>query len=352
MTPEPAEPRGARRRWRLPVAAAVGLVLAAGAVFYLGGGYDRWQDGRSLAGLCHGSVDTAEVRALLGADRVRGKDAGAPEGLAACSVDDAGSPGNGYLDVRIDRGAEGVGTALHTLGRDRPSLATSMVMPLGHGRRGVLDLQGRAGATAVTALDCPGQGKEGLLVTVHTVPAGGDRLLDDPAQRARFARIAARAADGAARVWGCTAPSGPEITDVPADTRYVKVPDGAASGTCAGLSGTVNESPADPDAPVEDCFLYAGQDAPRFRLGAYYPPFANRLPAVADYPVTGPAGGRDGLAWATAACPGGGTALFTVDTVFDGNRAAAPDPALEKDALRTFATRSAQRHGCSAPQLP
>ncbi|MET8539228.1 hypothetical protein ABZW03_01015 [Kitasatospora sp. NPDC004799] len=352
MTPGPAEPRGARRRWRLPVAAAVGLALAAGAVFYLGGGYDRWQDGRSLAGLCHGSVDTAEVADLLGVDRVRGKDAAAPEGLAACSVDNADSPGNGSLDVRVDRGERGVGTALHALDRDRPSLATSMVMPLGHGRRGVLDLQGRAGATAVVALACPAPGAEELLVTVHTLPAGGRNLLDDPARRARFARVAARAADGAARVWGCTAPAGPEITEVPADTRYVKVPDGAARGTCAGLPGVTNESPADPGAPVEDCFLYAGQDAPRFRLGAYYPPFAAVLPSVADYPVTGPAGGRDGLAWATAGCPGGATALFTVDTVFDGNRAAAPDPALEKEALRTFAARSAQRHGCSPPHLP
>ncbi|WP_262987114.1 hypothetical protein [Streptomyces sp. CBMA156] len=41
-----------------------------------------------------------------------------------------------------------------------------------------------------------------------------------------------------------------------------------------------------------------------------------------------------------------------MDTVFDGDRTGAPDPALEKDALRGFATRSAQRHGCSAPQLP
>ncbi|MFG2904097.1 hypothetical protein ACGF13_03370 [Kitasatospora sp. NPDC048286] len=352
MTAEPAEPRGARRRWRLPVAAAVGLVLVAGAVFYLGGGYDRWQDGRSLAGLCHGSVDTAEVEDLLGVDRARGKDAKAPEGLAGCSVDNAGNPGNGFLDVRIDRSQERADGALHRLGRDRPNLSTTMVMPLGHGRRGVLDLQGRIGATAVVALDCPAPNSPGLLITVGAVPADGNYVLDDPARRARFARVAARAADGAARVWGCTAPSGPQITEVPSDTRYVKVADGAATGTCAGLSGTTNESAADPDALIEDCFLYAGQDAPRFRLGAYYPPFADVLPAVADYPVTGPAGAKDDVAWATATCPGGTTALFTVATVFDGNHTAAPDPALEKDALRTFAARSAQRHGCSAPQLP
>ncbi|MFD4659305.1 hypothetical protein ACFWP2_27155 [Kitasatospora sp. NPDC058444] len=346
MTPGPAEPRGARRRWRLPVAAAVGLVLAAGAVFYLGGGYDRWQDGRSLAGLCHGSVDTAEVKALLGGDRVRGKEAEAPEGLASCTVVAAGKPSGGFLDVRVGRAPEEAGRALHDLQRDRPNLATTMVMPFGQGRRGVLDLEGRLRTTAVLPLDCPNSA--GLLVTVESVALKGD----DPAQRARFARIAARAADGAARVWGCTAPSGAEITEVPADTRYAKVPDGAANGTCAGLPGLTGEAPADPNAPIEDCFLYAGQDTPRFRLGAYYPPFADVLPSVADYPVTGPAGARDDLAWATATCPGGATALFTVDAVFDGSRAGAPDPALEKAALRTFATRSAQRHGCSAPQLP
>ncbi|WP_224283219.1 hypothetical protein [Streptomyces sp. LS1784] len=350
MTPEPAEPRGARRRWRLPVAAAVGLVLAAGAVFYLGGGYDRWQDGRSLAGLCHGSVDTAEVKALLGVDRVRGKDAEAPEGLAACSVVNAGKPSGGFLNVRVGRAPDEVGRALHDLQRDRPNLATTMVMPFGHGRRGVLDLEGRLRTTAVLPLNCPSPNSAGLLVTVESVSHKGNST--DPAQRARFARIAARAADGAARVWGCTAPSGPEITEVPADTRYAKVPDGAASGTCAGLPGISAESPADPNAPIEDCFLYAGQDTPRFRLGAYYPPFADVLPSVADYPVTGPAGGKDGLAWATATCPGGATALFTVDTVFDGNRVGAPGPAQEKEALRTFAARSAQSHGCSAPQLP
>ncbi|WP_316522532.1 hypothetical protein [Kitasatospora brasiliensis] len=352
MTPEPAEPRGARRRWRLPVAAAVGLALAAGAVFYLGGGYDRWQDGRSLAGLCHGSVDAAEVEDLLGVDRVRGKDVNGPDGLASCSLDNADNPGNGYLDVRIARGEAGVVQALHTLGRDRPDLATSMVMPLGHGHRGVLDLKGRSDSAAVVALDCRDRGEEGLLVTVRTVPANGKYVHDDPARRARFARVAARAAQGAARVWGCTAPSGPEITEVPADDRYVKVADGAAGGTCAGLPGITGESPADPGAPIEDCFLYAGQDTPRFRLGAYYPPFAEFLPAVADYPVTGPAGAKDDVAWATAGCPGGATALFTVSTVFDGDRVGAPDPALEKEALRTFATRSAQRHGCSAPHLP
>ncbi|MFJ6617395.1 hypothetical protein ACIQOW_07415 [Kitasatospora sp. NPDC091335] len=352
MTPESAGPRAARRRWRLPVAAGVGLALAAGAVFYLGGGYDRRQDGRSLTGLCHGSVDTAEVKTLLGVDRARGEDAEAPEGLAACSVVNAGKPSGGFLNVRVGRAPEEVGRALHDLQRYRPNLATTMVMPLGHGRRGVLDLEGRDRATAVLPLDCPAPNTAGLLVTVEAVPANGGYVRDDPAQRARFARVAARAAEGAARVWGCTAPSGPEIAEVPADTRYVKVPDGAASGTCAGLPGVTVESPADPNAPIEDCFLYAGQDTPRFRLGAYYPPFAALLPAVADYPVTGPAGDKGGLAWAAAACPGGATALFTVDTVFDGDRTGAPDPALEKAALRGFATRSAQRHGCSAPQLP
>lgn len=325
------------------------MLLAASAVFYLGGGYDRWQDGRSLAGLCHGSLDTAEVDAFLGVDRLRGRDADAPEGLAACSAVNADRAGAGFLEVRVGRGPEAVGRALHALQRERPDIATSMAMPFGHGRRGVLDLQGRGGVLAVLAPDCVG-GSGDLVVTVTGVPVKAG--VEDPVQRARFARIAARAADGAARVWGCSPGSGPEVTDVPADSRYVKVPDGRAGGTCAGLSGTTGESPADPAAPVEDCFLFAGEDTPRFRLGAYYPPFAAVLPGVAGYRVTGPAGSRDGLAWATAACPGGATALYTVDTVDDGHRIAAPAPALEQDALRTFATRSARSHGCAAPQLP
>ncbi|WP_030232793.1 hypothetical protein [Streptomyces sp. NRRL S-350] len=349
MTPEPTQPRGARRRWRLPVAAALGLPLAAGAVFYLGGGYDRWQDGRSLAGLCHGSLDTAEVKEFLGVDRMRGEDAVSPDGPAACSVVNPEHTG-GFLSVKTGWGQQGSAQALAALRRDRADLATTMAAPLGYGRRGVLDLQEDDGAVAVLPLDCPGQGGKELLVTVKGLPRTGG--LDDAAQRARFARIAARTADGAARVWGCTAPSGPDITDVPADTRYRKVPAGQAAGTCSGLDGTTGETAADPNAPVEDCFLYDAGDSPRFRLGAYYPPFADALPKVAHYPVAGASGSRDGLLWATASCPGGGTALYTVDTVDDGKRTATPDPAAQGSALRTFATRSAERHGCAAPQLP
>ncbi|MFJ2188537.1 hypothetical protein ACIOJE_11310 [Kitasatospora sp. NPDC087861] len=339
-----------RRRRRLTAAGVVAAV-AVPAVLYFSGAYDRWQDGRSLSGLCHGSVDTAEVKEFLGLDRMRGRNAVAPEGLASCSLVNPERAG-GSLSVRAGWSPQAAGPALTALGRMRPNLATTMARPLGRGHPGVLDLEDPAKGVAVLALDCPGRTDGNLVVTVEGRPRPD--TFADAAQRARFARIAARAADGAARVWGCTVPPGQPITDIPADSWSTPVPAGRAVGTCAGIDATTRGTAADPRAPMEDCFLSADDhDTARYRLGAYYPPFARALPQVAmGAPITGATGGKDGLFWGTASCPGGGTALYTVDTVNDGDRTAAANPVVEQDALRVFATRSAELHGCTDLKLP
>lgn len=91
--PDPRIVRRERKRWLIAVVIIV--VVAVPSIFYFSGAYDRWQDGRSLASSCRGSVDTSEVRELLGVDRLRGHDIEVEQGanpssgqLHKCSVRD------------------------------------------------------------------------------------------------------------------------------------------------------------------------------------------------------------------------------------------------------------------------
>ncbi|MGW2088713.1 hypothetical protein [Streptomyces sp. NPDC001880] len=85
-------------------------------------------------------------------------------------------------------------------------------------------------------------------------------------------------------------------------------------------------------------------------FGAAFGPYAQRLLTADDDPggYDGDAGaGRHG-AWASAACGTGPRALFAVnDTEY-----AAPSRVYLRTALRAFAVRAAQRHGCTDLKLP
>ena len=94
---------------------------------------------------------------------------------------------------------------------------------------------------------------------------------------------------------------------------------------------------------------------PVFRLAAYCGPYVQGGHVSTEGrgdsgKFTGPAGGTDGLYWASATCAAqGGPAFFTAETLATGEGHASPDPALQQSALRRFAERSAKDHGCEAP---
>ncbi|AZM56236.1 hypothetical protein DMA15_29605 [Streptomyces sp. WAC 01529] len=248
-------------------------------------------------------------------------------------------------------------------------------------------------ATATVLLDCA-RGRGGLLVTVDVKEE--DITLDDPRRRTAFARIATGTAAKASGTWGCGARLGKPPPTVPLPVNVDEdVPLADASGSCRGLPGRGSRvsrawESRMPGGPVEVCVLAGGRvgtpitgadpgsgsEARRYRLVAYYGPYAvtERLlrqetqGRYSDEPVPGetPAGGRPGGGhWASAAChDGGGPALFTVETGGakggttgggDGRRAAKASPAdlaYERAALKEFARRSAKAHGCGAPKLP
>ncbi|MFJ1753982.1 hypothetical protein [Kitasatospora sp. NPDC088134] len=328
------------------------VVVGASAGWWFGGGYERWQDGRSLRGLCGGALDTGEVRELLdGAGRLRGHEEAPNGALVDCWVS---APDRfGILSVRIGWEVPMTRDVLDGYRRSRPSRAAGTpLVPLGAGWAGVVSALDDG--TARLALSLPCTGKESARQLVVELNADPTRSRTGPAddfasadQRARLGRIATRIARRADTLWGCAAPLGGAVTEVPGRTAVATADRGRADGTCAGVDGPVREGPADPTVPIEDCaVLRPGRpDTEVLRLSAYYPPFA----AEARYreglaPTKTEPGVRGDAAWATAKCPTGQAFFLAVRLERMDTPAA--------DALAGFARRSAERHGCEAPRLP
>lgn len=224
-------------------------------------------------------------------------------------------------------------------------------LPLGHGWTGLLEQDGTGLGSAITAsvlLDCPdwsrGQGS-GILVTAS---ADGDRT--------PIARVATVAAERTASRSGCGADPGEKITRIAGRGAGQETSAGEAKGTCAGLrSQSRMRETAAGVAPAEACVL--GRE---LVLRAYYGPF---VPGSFEGSRSqGPYGefekpsGEDGFGmWGSAHCPGGTkTAVYNISTVEKSKRDFTEQPltSQEREDLRTFATRSAARHGCTAPVLP
>ncbi|BAJ32449.1 hypothetical protein KSE_66910 [Kitasatospora setae KM-6054] len=356
VPPVPSAAPGAGRRRRGWAWFGVFLLLVGAPTgWYFGGGYERWQDGRALRGLCRGAVDTAEVRELLdGAGRLNGEDFERRSDRSVCLV--RAPDRHGTLMIRIGRAPLSAVESLQALRRDYlGEREGTPVVPVGAGWAGVLS----AGPTSedegliVLALACTGtQYPDRLVVELTANPtAAHDGPQDDFAsaeQRARLGRIAGRIAARADRIWKCGAPLGGRIEHLPGRADVKVVPRGSTEGTCVGIPGPVREAPTDPTAPIEDCTVLLPDGKSRaLRLLAYYPPFAGAGLSTAGVSSTGLRGraGREGAkSWAFASCPGGEAVFLS----YQDEQTAV----TARDALAGFARASAARHGCAAPVLP
>ncbi|MEU5024361.1 hypothetical protein [Streptomyces milbemycinicus] len=368
-----------RRAWG--IGAAV-LVLAAltGTVVWIAG-----SDDRALDDACDGVLAKDEVRAVLGDGEisVSNRTKGTFDTKAKANEDQANTlavrcevtaDGKGSVNVNIEAGPRprttyGIaGTYTPLPGRD------TLAVPLGHGWSGVFgtdnvrqDDNEDGEGTAAVLLECA-KGGASLLITVETKLGGV--TLDDPAVRPDFVRTATATAKAANDHWGCGASLGKPVRTVGLPVNEDEYePLLGADGTCAGVPtaarsavSTARETARD-GAPREACALGARDGSPRYRLDAYYGPYAEETraeysdspsqdgPTPADEPS-----GRLGQSayWASASCPDGAEdALFLVraDGAEDDTRRK-PDLTYERAALKAFAERSARHHGCEAPTTP
>ncbi|MFJ1753983.1 hypothetical protein [Kitasatospora sp. NPDC088134] len=340
------------RRWWVWCGVLLLVVVGASAGWWFGGGYERWQDGRSLRGLCGGAVDTGEVPDVLGGSgRLKGTDRGGSENwLARCTV--GTSDRSGLLSVDIGWGESAAGESLSGLSWTEPARTRGQwVAPLGAGWTGVVTT-GRTPPAVVLALPCtgPSAGKH-LVVSTRVLLDVPEKDAADPQEspetRAGLGRITVRTAERASARWNCGAVFGARIERVPGAESRTRADAGTEGGSCAGVPGPVGEGPADAKAPIENCTALRADDTRQvsFELTAFQPPFAQGMRTFLGPAAARPGPGTSGeLRWATASCPTG-EALYLL-------RTRAQDRTPAADALAGFARRSAERHGCEAPRLP
>ncbi|KUO14723.1 hypothetical protein [Streptomyces dysideae] len=353
------------------------LAVAAGAAgtLYFTGVLDGASPSGAASALCEGLVPQAPLEEFLGGQALSTDDmitARLDQEPQECSVQPRRDPLPAYYDelnVTVSRYA-GSRQLLVYLERSISDDWRDVVTPLGNGWRGVLNTNGIEGHAAVVMLCGDGGQSDGSVVVNLTARHRGNTSPQITSeQRVQLARLATGTAVNAAEQAGCEAPHGKAVREVAAafpvsvpydssDRSGVTAP-GEATGTCAGITVDTRETEADPLAPIEDCLLLDEAGDPAFRLAAYYGPFVQGG-FVATYKrgdsdkFRGPAGGSDGLYWASASCPAqGGTAFFTSETLHvpGDDRHTAADPELQQSALRTFARRSAEEHGCSTPEF-
>ncbi|MEV8566814.1 hypothetical protein AB0436_14805 [Streptomyces sp. NPDC051322] len=336
------------RRRRIGIAAvvvAVALAVAGGALWY-----KEHTPTAQLAKICNGVLPVDEMLQLTDPDAEVGDSkykleswhpdgpaqAGKPEGLpVSCRA----TPSGVWVTI------EAADDAYSPYSIERDDI---LPLPLGHGWTGLLAqdtvLDGPE-TTASVLLDCPDWSRSkgtGILVTVTAEGA-----------RTPVARVATVAAERTAQRSGCGAHPGEKITHIAGRATGQETAAGAAKGTCAGLSShpRMRETAAGV-APTEICVL--GDD---LVLRAYYGPFVpgtskrSHGPGRYEKPW-----GEDGFGmWGSARCPGASkTAVYDISTTEHSKRDFTKEPltSQERNDLRSFATRSADRHGCTAPVLP
>ncbi|UZJ33494.1 hypothetical protein [Streptomyces endophytica] len=353
--PNPRIIRIKRKRWL--IAALIFLVVAVPGVFYFSGAYDSWNDGRSLSNACRGSIESSQLKQLLGVDSLTAKDASADDHpnfdsgtLHRCIVS---SKANGnYLDVSLDWNGNpdgGLGELRDgSFGRD-----FGPVSPIGHGWRGVVTGAEDRGA-AVVVMSCSNKGRDrSLLVTLD-----GTFSAASSAQKTRLGFTAVHTAERAAKAWGCkTDPGRGQVNVIPGNNSMKPELPGVAKGTCQGIRVSGIGSHADGNAPIEDCFIQAKDGrGTQYIMSAYYYPFDK---AYGRYNIRSGEGG-DETYYAAAECRNGHRARYVIGSWsnyrgrdIDGSETFSGDAVRgKKQALKEFATRSAKRHGCTDLKLP
>ncbi|QKV92492.1 hypothetical protein HUT19_12650 [Streptomyces sp. NA02950] len=368
-----------RRRLRTLGAVAPALAALAGVIVWFAGSEER-----ALDEACDGVLPVSDVRAVLGDD-----DTDVTNHTEGSFDGGGGSERGNSLSVRCEVKTESGGSLTVTIaGSPRPSSEygngelyaalpsrDTLPVPLGHGWAGLFATDsarlgdGEDGeATTAVLLPCA-KGGDSLLITVDTA-LGREVTLDDPANRPDFVRTATATAEAANEHWDCGARLGTPVRDVDLPVNEDEYePLIGARGTCAGVPtasrsavSTARET-AREGAPREICALGARDGSPRYRLEAYYGPYAedarSQFTRDYDYENVTPAekaAGRLGKSayWAGATCPEGAeSALYLIRADdADGDARRSPDLAYERAALKAFATRSAGHHGCAAPSLP
>lgn len=323
------------------------LTVAGGGSIYATGAWHSWQDDRSLSSACQGMLEYSEAKEMLGADRLR---ADGSENSTRCKVSDPGS-GKASLDVRIQRSTDDA-RFLSRLDRADTHNGQQMVTPMGNGWAGVLN-SSVENAHSVAWLQCQKQQDNIIVVSASAHRNGDAESFTTSEQKSRLARITTETLTNAAEKWGCNTKLGNQLEQVPTSSTQTLKGAGQATGTCKGIDSPSFESAVDGLAPVEDCILANKTSERQFRVSAYYGPFVKsaRLETLRGNELLGESGGSDGLHWTTATC-GQSTALYSVEPLDNGDGFVEPDAQLELQALKSFATQSAERHGCSAPIDP
>ncbi|KUJ63999.1 hypothetical protein ACZ90_63520 [Streptomyces albus subsp. albus] len=352
-----------RRRLITGATAVACLLVVSGGVFYFTGGYDSWRDDRSLSSACKGVLDAGALRSALDSDEVRAHQGAVhfPDSeaglLTHCQVADRNGDGSIEIAVRWGSKAERMPEALHHQSLDDIGI---VAVPIGRKWPGSVVSDGRWLSGAVE-LTCRNKPNERLVVNVHELLSTARHDT-----RTHLARVATTTAANAADEFGCDARLGGPVERVAPGTEWKPVPMSKASGSCAALNTlashagrqgahAVLEGPKDPDALVEDCYLAGDKSTPIFRFTALYGTFAENTREKPETlsPVPGDSGQESPRAWATAPCQGGPKALYTVTTVPHGEpKSRSEVPEFERQALKAFAERSAELHGCEKPQTP
>ncbi|MFD5500211.1 hypothetical protein ACFWJS_10880 [Streptomyces sp. NPDC127061] len=337
------------RRIALYVALPLVLLLAAGYSWYrMSDTGKRWRYEDRLATYCEGLIPAAESAALtsysidpgLPGDRTGGADDNRWDecGVADTRLLVALIPHDAVRNRRIS------GEPLSLL---RDGSSDHLPVAVGGGWQGHTDFRDTG-----IVLNCTNR-PASLVVTVSA-----DESHENAEETRRIARLATATAERAAERWSCDAPHGSRVPTVP--VRPDSPVPGNTTGTCAGVpvpgDDSVDwhrETTAPGTALLETCALgeTKARDEELYWFGAAFGPYAQRLRTSDD----GDSGGYRGdagtdrhSAWASAACGKGPRALFTVnDTEY-----AAPPRGYLRTALRAFAERAAQRHGCTDLKLP
>ncbi|MFG2415617.1 hypothetical protein [Streptomyces goshikiensis] len=244
-------------------------------------------------------MDAAEVKQLLGAERVRGRSLG---GLG-CRAFDPG--GKASVTVTVERGSAPGSVVQHArqiLAKDPESL----LVPVGGGWPALVGVGGGGETYATALLPCGNESAgDDLVVGMTAVRAKGGGTLEE--RREGLAALVTRALKQAAAAKGCE-PAHADKPRMPSGAFTDLKKAGAATGTCRDTGLPSYETESDASAPIEQCLLAGAGGEPTFRLAAYYGPYPNAPrhdPSRSPDDYTGPSGTNAGKFWTTAACPTG-----------------------------------------------
>ncbi|MGY1440108.1 hypothetical protein [Streptomyces reniochalinae] len=363
------------RRRNLLLAITLAVVILAVGGGWATGTFTDWRDRLSMRDACDGVlVGDDDIRDTLGGERVFAEDvqqdSETRDGLTHCLVrgSDQTQPA-----LRVDvRWSEDAHKEALPQGHADTWQETGTAAPIGKGWPGTVSAVG-GDFHATVALACPdgkkAEGKSSLLVTADL---GRDAQHNDSHVRTSLARFTTGTAAKAADKYGCPTPQQhrPEkVAQAPLDKS---VPLTEARGSCSAVRDLsrkeqhrgitrAQETPADNDAPLLDCFLSTSEGKPGYRLSATFGPYAKSYQqAAGSSPIHGEFGfdkEEHSYAWATADCPGSPQrALFTAWSVLNDRTnkptVANPSPAFVRNALAAYAKTTADARGCTDLQLP